>query len=195
MFYKFARFLLGSIFRILFRIRVEGDNILKDSDGCIIFSNHICLFDPIVVGCFTRRQIRFMAKEELFRNSFFGNVLIRLGAFPVKRGKVDISAIKNAIRLLKNGEVLGMFPEGTRSRTGELLEAEPGLSMIAVRAKVPVVPVAISTDYKLFRPVTVKIGAPVNLEDYYNKKLTMKEHKGLSNKLMGKVQDMLEGLN
>ncbi len=161
--------------------------------GCIVYSNHISLLDPIVVGCFTRRPIRFMAKEELFRNRLFGFVLFRLlGAFPVNRGKSDIAAIKNAIRLLKNGEVLGMFPEGTRSRTGEMLDAEPGLSMIAVRAKVPVVPVALITKYKLFGLLTVKIGDPVLLGSYYDRKLTMNEHKDISNELMTKVKEMLD---
>lgn len=171
---------------------MEGNNTFKDLGGCIVYSNHISLFDPIAVGCFTRRQIKFMAKEELFRNRAFGFLLGKLlGAFPVKRGKADISAIKTAIRILRNGEVLGMFPEGTRSKTGELQEAEPGLSMVALRAKVPVVPVAIITNYKLFTLLTIKIGDPVILEDYYDKKLSMNEHKELSNNLMGKVQELL----
>lgn len=191
MFYKFAQMLVSTLLRIVYRVRVEGDNSLKGLKGCIIYSNHFSFLDPIVLGCFIKPQVRFMAKKELFSSKFSNFVLTRLGAFPVRRGETDISAIKNAIRVLRNGQVLGIFPEGTRNKGESLLEAEPGLSMIAIKARVPVVPVAIKSNYKPFNQVIIRIGKPINLNEYYEKKLSVKEHKELSNRLMEKVAQML----
>lgn len=169
MFYNLLRLLVRLILQALFRWRVRGLENLPATGGLIIASNHISNLDPPVIGCALplTRRIRFMAKIELFKNPAFRWVITQLGAFPVRRGLADRTAIRTALTLLKNGEVVGIFPEGTRSKTGELGRAEAGLGMIAVRAGVPVVPVAVTGTNKVFRDghifprFTVAFAAPV----------------------------------
>jgi 1-acyl-sn-glycerol-3-phosphate acyltransferase len=103
-------------------------------------------------------RVNFMAKEELFNIFILGTLLKKLGAFPVKRNTADKSAIRRALQVLEEGGILGLFPEGTRSRTGELGKPRHGAALIALKSKKPVLPVAIKWPEKIFRPVEVKIG-------------------------------------
>jgi 1-acyl-sn-glycerol-3-phosphate acyltransferase len=194
MFYRFVRGLLNPILRLLFRVRVFGDSSLGDVDGCIVYANHTNYLDPVVLGCIAKRQVKFMAKKELFDIKPLGYIVKKLGTFPVRRGEADLTAVKTAIKVLKNGEVLGIFPEGTRNKNkdGKFLDAEPGLSMIAVKSKVPVIPVAIISTYKPFSPITIKFGKPIFLDEYYDKKFSIEEHRKLSNSLMDKIKDLMD---
>lgn len=191
MLYKVAASICKGLLRLLYKTEIEGDVSLSSVTGCIVYANHTCLLDPVVMGGFTVRQIRFMAKGELYKNKLFKYILLRLGTVPVKRGKADLNAVKTSLRLLKNGEILGMFPEGTRNKSGVPMDAEPGLSMIAIRAKVPVIPMAISSNYRILSRIKLIIGKPVYLEQFYGKKLTMEDHRQISNGLMDKVFELL----
>lgn len=163
-FYKVAR----GLFRGLLRLKgykIEGFENFPQQGPVIIACNHVSLWDPIVVGCALDRQIFFMAKEELFSNSVFGKVLIKLGAFPVKRGRGDISAIRKSLAVLKEGHVLGLFPEGTRSLTGEIQEALSGIVLIMEKTKAPIVPVKVYNTKNLITQkqgkIRVKVGEAV----------------------------------
>ncbi|NMA96305.1 MAG: 1-acyl-sn-glycerol-3-phosphate acyltransferase [Clostridiales bacterium] len=175
MLYKLARAMLYPIIYLLFWPKIEGIENTPESGKVIIYSNHSSVFDPMVLGTLIPRRIHFMAKEELFKNSFFGAVLRRVGAFPVKRGKGDISAIKNSLRILKEDKALGMFPEGTRNKSGEIQNFARGIASIAVRAKSSVLPVAIVGGYRPFRRIKVLIGDPICYEEYHNKRISSKE--------------------
>jgi len=145
---------------------VTGREYIPKTGGLIVAANHFSLLDPPVLGAALPRKVRFMAKEELFRNAAFGYIITRLGAFPVRRGAPDRTAIRTALNLLEKGELLGMFPEGTRSKTGRLGEAEPGLALLAHRSGVPVVPAAIKGTNELFGSkflpqVIVRFGKPL----------------------------------
>ncbi len=192
MFYKIAAFICKGLLRLLYKVEVKGDISLSSVRGCIVYANHTCVLDPVVMGGFTNRQIRFMAKTELFKNKLFRYVLLKVGTVPVRRGEGDINAVKTSLRLLKNGEILGMFPEGTRNKGEALMDAEPGLSMIAIRARVPVIPMAISSKYRVFSRIRFSIGEPVYLEEFYGRRLTIKEHRRISNELMAKVSELLK---
>ena len=118
-----------------------------------------------------------MAKLELFKVPVLGFLITRVGAFPVKRGTADRTALRTAIELLQGGEIVAMFPEGTRSLDGRLKHPEPGVGMIALRAKVPVIPVALIDTNQLLRPhsflfrfsrVKVIYGKPIPLDDLYD---------------------------
>jgi 1-acyl-sn-glycerol-3-phosphate acyltransferase len=138
------------LFSIVFRWRISGvENI--PAGGAIIAANHISLWDPPVVGTAIPRRAHFMAKEELFANPVFGWLISKLGAFPVRRGAADRTAIKTALTLLKNGSILVIFPEGTRSKDGKLGAPEAGLALLALKAGVPVIPAAVIGTNKIFR--------------------------------------------
>ncbi|MPZ22032.1 MAG: 1-acyl-sn-glycerol-3-phosphate acyltransferase [Dehalococcoidia bacterium] len=128
---------------LVFRIEVRGRENIPDVGGVIVVANHISNLDPGVIGTTVDRRIRFMAKRELFRPPF--GVLFRLyGAFLVRRLEADIGALRKAEKIVRSGDLLGMFPEGTRSRGGQLTEAHPGTALIALRTGAPVVPAAIA---------------------------------------------------
>lgn len=170
MFYKILKFIIRPIIFLLYRPRVEGLENFPKQGKTIIYSNHISLLDPIILGCILPRQIFFMAKVELFKNPLFRGILKQLGAFPVKRGAADLSAIKNSLQVLKQGKVFGIFPEGTRSKNGEILPFSHGIASIAHKSKAQIVPVAILGNYKPFRRLKIIIGEQLDFDDYFKRK-------------------------
>jgi 1-acyl-sn-glycerol-3-phosphate acyltransferase len=183
MLYRIIKFILGPFFKILYRIRVEGRENLPEGGPLIVCANHSSLVDPIILAIVMPYRIYCMAKAELFNNKLFGSFLRALGVFPVKRGEADIKSIKTSLKLLKENKVMGIFPEGTRNKTGELM-AEAGVSMIAIRAQVPVLPIAIVTSYKFFKPTVVRIGEPMDLTQYYDQKLKNEDYHDISLDIM-----------
>ena len=140
--YRVVRAVLAALFRILYPYRfIRSPQV---SGGAIYCANHIFLFDPAFLA-FTekKRQIHFMAKAELFKNKFTDSVFRACGAFPVARGKGDTHAVRTANDLLEQNKIIGIFPEGTRSKTGELGNGKPGVAMLAYQQQVPIIPFAI----------------------------------------------------
>jgi 1-acyl-sn-glycerol-3-phosphate acyltransferase len=156
----------------LFRLRARGRENLPREGGFVLACNHVSNFDPWPLGMplWPRRFLRFMAKSELY---WFPVSLILngAGAFPIRRGQADTEAIENAVRLAREGNIVAMFPEGTRRRKGlmKTREARPrtGAARIALEAGVPLIPAAIAGTDKLIRlgPLRVAYGAPVELDD------------------------------
>ncbi|HYF82893.1 MAG TPA: lysophospholipid acyltransferase family protein [Clostridia bacterium] len=189
MLYSFARVLLVPIFLFFYNYRVIGrDNVPKDG-GYIVCANHVSAIDPILVGVSLRRRMYFMAKSELFKNVFLGTLLNWISVFPVKRGEADIGSIKTSLKLLKSGKILGLFPEGTRNKTGGVV-AEPGIAMLAVKSQVPVLPVAIISSYKFFKRTKVIIGKPIELTEYHGKKLLNEDYLKISLDIMNIINDL-----
>ncbi|MFZ5828084.1 MAG: lysophospholipid acyltransferase family protein [Bacillota bacterium] len=170
--YGFAKALVSPIYRTMFRIRVEGLEHIPTEGGVILCGNHFNGHDPLVTGIVSPRPVSFMAKEEIFKWPLVGFLARGVGAFPVKRGAADRSSLKKALEVLANGGCFGIFPEGTRSRTGQLRKAEPGTAYIALKAGVPVIPFGISGTYKLFSPIIVRFGPAVNLDRFKGAKLS-----------------------
>ena len=150
MFYKFFKILCRIWYGIFLRTKVIGAENIPAEGGFILASNHMANWDPPFLGTFSPRIVNFMGKEELFKNPIMAAICRGLHVFPVKRGAADKAAIKTAIKILKSGECLGIFPEGTRSKTGKLGKAEPGVSLIAAMTKMPIIPAAIVNTYKIF---------------------------------------------
>ena len=170
--YAFCKFLSGLIFRIIFRIKIEGEINIPDDKGFMICSNHIHAFDPVLVVMATKRQISFMVKKELFDVPILKTIMHKAGAFPVDRGKGDIASVKTAIEILKNNNVLSVFPEGTRHEDGVFRDIKKGASMISIRSNTPIVPMRIVGRYKPFSKIIVRIGTPISPEGLTKDELT-----------------------
>ena len=160
------------VFRLAFRLTAHGRENLPESGGFVLASNHISNIDPWPLGLplWPRRQLRFMAKAELYRWPL-RFIVDGAGAFPVRRGERDLQAIATAIDLARDGNVVAMFPEGTRRAKGlhKRHEARPrsGAARIALEAGVPLVPAAVRGTDALRRlgKLTVVYGRPVDIED------------------------------
>jgi len=189
-----------AICRIFGRMRVIGRENIPKTGGVLLCGNHVSYIDPPALGCHVGRLVHFMAKIELFKIPVLGFLIRSVGAFPVKRGTADRGALKQAIEFLHNGEVVGMFPEGQRSLTGELREAEAGVGMIVLRAKVPVIPVALVNTEKLLPPhkmffkfthIKVVYGEPIPLDDLYDKS-GREAFDEVGKRIMGAIGELLE---
>ncbi len=156
----------------LFRLRVRGKENLPLDQGFVLAANHTSNFDPWALGMpvWPGRQLRFMAKSELF-NPVIGPIITAGGAFKVHRGEGDIAAMRTAIELVREGEIVVMFPEGTRRRKGlrkkHVARAHTGAARIALGAEAPLVPAAIKGTDRLTRlgPLRVAYGSPLDLSD------------------------------
>lgn len=156
-FYEFVR----GLFRLLFQIKgwkIEGAEKLPSLGPVILAVNHVSMWDPVLVGCGLQRQVCYMAKEELFTVPLFGSAIRKCGAFPVKRSQSDTGAIRQALEILKGQQVLGLFPEGTRSKTGEMQKGLPGMVLLMDKAKAPIVPIRVYGTQHLLRQARGKIG-------------------------------------
>lgn len=190
MLYRFCVRLLKFLLFFAFRIRYTGkENILK-TGPFILAVNHKSVIDPILAGIACPRQLSFMAKAELFENKFFGALISRLGAFPVHRGAGDINALKTAFKILKNDGAMLIFPEGGRVKPGQKKRAKSGVSVIAHKMNVPVIPVLIDGEYKWMSKITVRIGEPISFEEYAGQKLSGEELQALADDVLKKIYDL-----
>ncbi|MFC4808469.1 lysophospholipid acyltransferase family protein [Paenibacillus sp. GCM10023250] len=164
MLYSICRSLLRIIYAVLFRFEATGLENIPPTGPVVLCSNHISLLDPPTVGTPVNRKVHYMAKAELFAVPLFGPFIRSLGAFPVKRGGVSKEAIRTAIGLLKEGKVMGIFPEGSRSAGDGA--GKKGAAMIALRSGATVIPVAIIGKYRIFRKMSIKYGKPIDLSAF-----------------------------
>ncbi len=164
--YSIVRVLYLIIAKLFFFIRIDGRENIPADQACILMANHQSVLDPLTLAlCCPDRQIYFMGKKELFQKKFFGNILRRVHAFPVDRGNLDMNAVRTAMSILRSGETLGIFPEGTRSRTGYMGPLLGGASLLAIKSACPVVPIYIEGRYWIFHPMRVHIGRPIEMAD------------------------------
>lgn len=168
-----VRMTLGKLLPLAFRTRIIGAERIPDG-GALLAGNHASYLDPVLLWCKSPRPVHFMAKSELFGKGFIAWVIPRLWAFPVNRGEPDRTAIVTATELLQSGELVGVFPEGSRRGVDAddgVGEAHGGAAFIALRAGVPIVPVAfLGTDRAMPRGarlprlvrVTIQVGEPID---------------------------------
>lgn len=177
MFYWLGKSLARVVCRVFGRWQVFGRENIPKKGGVMLCGNHASYIDPPAMSGAASRTVHFMAKSELFKIPILGFLMKHVRAFPVKRGVADRGALKKATDYLQNGEVVGMFPEGTRNPDpSKLMKPEPGVGMIVLRAEVPVIPVALVNTHKLlplhsvffhFTRVKIIFGPPVPLDDLY----------------------------
>lgn len=165
--YRLVYIVMRPIYALIFPAWLDGLENVPETGGFILCANHVSARDPLylAVQCKTR-VLHYMAKAELYKNKLIAAILRALGSFPVDRGHSDLGAVRTALGLLKEGHGLGIFPQGTRSRDNTRTPMLSGVSMIALRAGVPVIPVYIGGPYRLFRRTQISFGKPVDLSDY-----------------------------
>lgn len=184
--HKILEFFLKIFFIPLSGTKLYDCEKIPREGGCIVYSNHISIWDAFMMHyvCLPRFP-RLMAKKELFKIPVIRAAIRSLKAFPVDRQNTDTSTIRTACDVLKEGHVLGIFPEGTRSKTGELGELKQGTAMIASRADVPMVPMYVHNRYRWFGKTRIVVGDPFTLGDIMEEKgLTRKEALRASTEVM-----------
>jgi len=144
LFYSATRLFASGCFGLLTGWDVRGREHIPREGGLLIASNHISFWDPPMVGSALPREVHFLAKEELFRTPGLGWLIRSLNSIPIRRGVADLSGLARALEVLRQGDALLLFPEGSRMRDGELHPPRPGVGMMAVQADVPIVPCYIS---------------------------------------------------
>ncbi|HJV30769.1 MAG TPA: lysophospholipid acyltransferase family protein [Bacillales bacterium] len=187
-FYMFAKSVAAGFLKSLYRFEVVGVENIPKEGGVLICSNHINNFDPPVVGMKIRREVYFMAKEELFKVPVLGKIISMCNAFPVKRGMSDREALRKGLNVLKEGHILGLFPEGTRSKTGELGKGLAGAGFFASRSSASVIPAAIIGPYKIFQKVKIVYGKPIEMDEIRKKRTSAEE---ITELIMSEIQKLI----
>ncbi len=187
--------------RTYVRLKIEGLENVPPEGAYLIITNHLSGLDPFLIGIPIDRTLYCLAKIELYQNAFLTWILNSLGLIPLDRSSNDISAMRIVLRLLRNGEAVGLSPEGTRSPTGDMLPFTDGATKLALHAQVPILPVALHGTRELmppgtygFRPgrVYLKIGELFELSDAYGKPITPELLEENTAILFQKVSDLYE---
>jgi len=180
--YTFIRFNLYILLKIIFRMKIYGRENIPAAGRLILCSNHLSYIDPVFTDSCIQRQICYMAKAQLFTNKFVSAVVTWFNAYPVNRGAFDRKAIRNSVAILKAEQMIGLYPEGTRSTDGIIRAGHQGVGLISIMAESPVLPVAITgtnmiirkPHKRLFFPqVKIAFGKPIDtasiVKQYGNK--------------------------
>lgn len=160
--YRILHVIFPAFFRLLGAKDFGAENMPQEG-GVIVAANHMSNWDPPFLASFLQRPVSYMAKQELFEIPIFGTVIRWLFAFPVRRGAADRSAVKAAVKELRAGRCVGIFPEGTRSKDGEVHKFGAGVALLAAMSGAPVVPAAIMGTDKM-KLLKVAYGEPLRFE-------------------------------
>ena len=142
--YRVGQAVCRPIMKVFYRYKFINNNSIPHEGAYIIASNHMSFSDPVLLGLGQRRRLFFMANQELFKNKFFAGLIRALGAFPVERGAGDGKAIKTGEDLIKEGNVMTIFIEGGRTKTGKFMRPRSGCALVAQQMQVPVIPACIT---------------------------------------------------
>lgn len=196
MLYSILRQIAKFIFGVL-GLKSRGLHNMPDNGAVIVASNHVSMLDPVIVGVVINRPIHFMAKAELFKYKLLGKLLKKIYVFPVRRGAADRTAIKKSISILNEGKVLGIFPEGSRNKEGNNMKVQAGTAMIALKTNSPILPVAcVGTNRKFplgwFKPLEVRMGKPIGLEEFRDKKVNSMLLAEVSDLISAEINNLLQ---
>ena len=196
-FYSVAKSIVSAVLPLFLRIEAKGlENIPKDR-GYILCCNHISFLDPVVLAVKIKGQCHFMGKKELFKNPLISRIFRALGAFPVDRGKGDTGAVDHAVELVKQDKVFAIFPEGTRSKTGELGRLKSGAVVIASRTGGDILPCVIKKGKRKFLRKTVRVnfGALIPNSSLELSENSPSQIKSATRLLTKTFEDLLEDTN
>ncbi|HET7578571.1 MAG TPA: lysophospholipid acyltransferase family protein [Bacillales bacterium] len=168
--YESAQGPILAYFKLIHRLKVIGAENVPKEGGVLLCGNHINNLDPPLVGAASPRPVHFMAKAELFEVPILKSLLPKIHAFPVKRGAGDRQALRAGLKVLDDGKIMGLFPEGTRSKDGKLGKAFSGAGFFALRSSAHIVPCAIMGSYRPPARVTVIFGEPIDFSELREQK-------------------------
>ena len=167
--YRIGHTLCTAVAELAFRLKIYGRENLIEVGPAIYASNHASYLDPPLVGVACRKELFYLARKTLFEKPVLGPILPRINCIPVDRDRGDVAAVRALLRLLKEGKRVVVFPEGTRSKDGNLQPARAGLGLIIAKSLAPVVPVRVFGSYAAlprsggvhFVPITLVVGKPI----------------------------------
>jgi len=190
MLYQILRLIGKPVIYLLFLPKIIGKKNTRHKGRAVVIANHFSFWDPLLIAVIFKRQVYWMGKIELFKSRIARMFFNAVKAFPVRRGEGDLAASRHAFSILKAEKLFGIFPEGTRIKSGEIGRFEPGTAMIALKNNAPVIPVYIKGKYKLFRRMKVIIGEPIMLSDYVGSKTDQAAVEAATRFLENKLKDM-----
>ncbi len=187
-------------FNLFYNIDVQGLNNIPKDGGYILVSNHIHWMDPILYVCENRRMVYAIAKEELFSTKLKAFIMRRLGLIEVKRNPKDnnTESINEAVQKLKEGQLLLIYPEGTRFGLKKGIKPKKGVALMAMEAKVPIIPMAMVGSFVPFTKIKIKIDKPMDISEFYPKdgeNPNLRNMVKLTNNVMTKVIELRDEIN
>ena len=194
MFYKICKAICMFAFRIWYKIEYVGIENIPNGGGYMLISNHLSNIDPIILAGKVKEPIHYMGKAELFKNPFIGWIFKNVKAFPVNRGAGDTSAIDKSVEIISNREILGIFPEGTRSKDGNPLRPKSGAALIAKMSSADVLPcgMAYGNKGKFRSSVTVNYGKLISFEELgFTDEQSPREIKKATRIMFGRVLELI----
>ncbi len=202
-FFAVNKVLVHAAALLCFRLKTVGRENLPKEGGLMLVSNHASNLDPPIVGCALPRDIYTLAKAELARIPIFGPFLVHACyAIPLRRKGVDREAMKKCVKLMKSGEIVSMFPEGTRTRDGELQRGKPGAAMIALQGGAPCVPAYIDGSFRAWprarwfplpRKITIYYGKPFNLPERAEGQSAKEHYQACADEMMRRIAALRPG--
>lgn len=192
---KFKRFRLKLVrkivyiffYKLVYRLKKVNEKNLPESGAYIICANHVNMLDALAVVCSCKRKVRFICKDSMFKNKALGWALKLSDTIPLNREKNDIESMKRSIKALKNGDVLGVFPEGTRKGMEKNLKAKSGAAFFSLRTGTPVIPIGIQGSFKPFTKVKLVFGEPLDFSEYYGKEKDKEALEKVTNIIMDNI--------
>ncbi len=193
-FYKAVKAFITPIAKIMFRVKIVGEENIPSDKPFMLCCNHTSMLDVVLLIAFCPRSICFMAKKEIFKVPLLAAIFRKMGAFPVDRGGRDIASIRHSMAVIKNGDVLGIFPEGKRYRTGPMREVKTGCAFIAAKTGADVLPGSIYKEGRSnpFRKVTLRFGEIIENSTLCDGKATKEKLVEISDKIYKSIISLWE---
>ncbi len=199
--YSLIKTVLGPFIRWVWIKKVEGLKNIPEQKPCIIAANHSSYFDFLSLAAISKRRIYFLAAEKFFKGKIWGPLVRLTGQIKVERKSKDKSQVYNLVlSAIKQGYIIGVFPEGTRSRNGEIHQVYGGIARFVLATRVPVVPVGISGAFEILPPhkkipqikknIEIKIGQSMEFGKYYDKEQSEKVLQDISDEIMLKIAEL-----
>lgn len=192
--YTFVRYLVKIFFKIFYRVKYYGLENIPEEGGYLLCANHVTGMDMFYIGVQLKRRVHWMAKSELFDIPVLSGIIKWFGAYPLTRGKADLKAAKSTLEYLEQGEIVGIFPQGTRTFNKDISKIKPkqGVAKFAAESGKPIFPVGIDGRARIFSKVNIVYGKPFYLDVEEGKKYTKVEYLEMSQKIMDNIYKMIE---